>query len=101
MSQAIEKIFRNYFRLYFILCLLGFTLAILLMSIPRLLAAEKTALPSKSFLTSHASEKTSDFNSENLKKFFRWNLTNAKSQVGDQETYMEFVGNRMLLKVRF
>jgi hypothetical protein len=96
-SQIIER----YFKIYFFLCLLVFTVAIFLATIPRLLADEIPAPSATAVLSSSGPEPNSHLINEPLRKLFHWNLNSAVSPGEAQETYMEFRGNRMLFKLRF
>jgi hypothetical protein len=97
MARLFKKAWSHGFKLYFAFCLLSFTLLILLINVTRVFAAESlAALPSAppEEITA-ASEPSTP-----LRNFYRWDLT-PNNPAAFQETYVEFRGNKMFLKVRF
>jgi hypothetical protein len=97
MAQFVKTVWNHGFKLYFAFCLLSFTLIILLINVTHVFALEAAATP-----TQPPSEKISALTDTTTipQNFYRWNLSPADASKF-QETYVEFRGNKMLLKVRF
>lgn len=96
MAPILKKAWRHGFKIYFAFCLLTFTLLILLINATRLFAYEVPAAPVKA---PAVEEKTA--NAVHLpRSLYHWTL-GPSDQNTFQETYVEFRGNKMFLKVRF
>ena len=99
MTEWLGRIWPKLFKIYFALCLLGFTLAVLLMNLPRVLASENAPKdPLKVVTTTKTSPKAETL--EIPEKFYQWSFTEA-GLPDSPHGYMQFEGNKMLLKVRF
>jgi hypothetical protein len=96
MAQFIRRVWIHGFKIYFAFCLLTFTLLILLINTTRVFAYEappvKTPTP-----TEKASQPSTDYLPRSL---YHWSL-NPSDPNRFHETYVEFRGNKMFLKVRF
>lgn len=97
MALFFKKLRDNGFKLYFAFCLLGFTLLIFLINVGGVFAFETAADPSAG-----PGKKIETTTTPGVlpRAFYRWNLT-PTDDANLQETYVEFRGNKMLLKVRF
>lgn len=100
MTEWLGRIWPKLFKIYFALCLLGFTLAILLMNLPLVLACEHpTNCNLETVLSSNDSQEAPN-TFDIPEKFYQWSFTEA-GQPNAPHGYMEFRGTKMLLMVRF
>jgi hypothetical protein len=97
MAQLIKKVWSHGFKLYFAFCLLSFTLIILLINVTRVFALEAAAAPAAAPPEKISSAANAFILPRNL---YRWNLSPGDADKF-QETYVEFRGNKMFLRVRF
>lgn len=101
MIQVLKNLSQHFFKVYFFLTILGFTLLILIMNLASLWAFDKDTSDLNSVDRTLQAEEEEGSAIFLPKKFYQWNFTNPKSGKGIEQGYMEFRGNRMYLKVRF
>ncbi len=102
MVSFFKVIFNRYFRIFFALALLGFTLMVFLMNLPRAFSEEaKSPQQVLGERLSADEEQVKTLNLDGLKKLVQWQISRTPSKAGLQQTYMEYGGDRMFLKVRF
>lgn len=101
MTRVLENLLNRYFKFYFLLCLLAFTVLVLLMNVPRVLSAEAGSDPKPAQTTLIEASESPIGEMPLPEKFYRWQLSKPDASEGIPASYMEFQGNKMLLKVRF
>lgn len=100
MTEILKKLFDRYFKFYFAFCLLGFTILILLMNLPRVLADEKKE-SSNPTPTPIASPEVGPIKTVSIpEKFYRWPLPLSKHASISQCT-VELNGNNLKFKLIF
>lgn len=101
MSEFIKDNLDRFFKFYFILCLLGFTLLVLLMNIPQVLASD---VPQVQAATLWQARATPKFPQEKLQllpsKLYRWQLPVSQKPT-DPDYFMEMRMNRMMFRMKF
>jgi hypothetical protein len=101
MTQVLEKLVNRYFKIYFFLCLIAFTAAILLMNMPQAFPADQGEaqknLPARFNVAETAPYNSISFN---VDKFCRWKVS-PESASSYEEKFVQLDGTRLLYQMKF
>jgi hypothetical protein len=98
----IERQIARWFKIYFILCLLGFVAAILLMNLPRVLAADISQLAGAPRSSPAAANKSAGGGVANLKKLLSVKVSEDKAdELTGAGQFVEYTGTKLSFVIRF
>lgn len=103
MTESLKRIFSRYFKFYFAFCLLGFTLLILLMNLPRVLADNPKISRDKAPAPAPVEyPQDPPIVSVSIpKKFYQWDLPISQPTHSMTRSSVQFTGSTMKFNLIF